>query len=253
MVIYYRSAFLTVTSSCQSSYKHKIHVEGFWVRDSLLAATSKFVGTRVLGPATNGVSINSFTADLTKVLNVTMKVSVTSDDCTPVSVSSYGVMEGGNSYLVVIQFYTEAALNDQSVWKYGIFFTFMFCFINNFLFFFLSFFFLYIYSISVHSAAFLKLCISFVLMVQFLTCILFSFKTCFSLFQLSRKSPISSPTLSTAYLTKCSTYPPYVTVFTWDPLISKKFYQSLQLLLFKEWGIIRWVLWRDKIRSGWSN
>lgn len=81
----------------------------------MLAASSKFVGTRVLGPATNGVSIYSFTADLTKVLNVTMKVSVTSDDCTPVSVSSYGVMEGGNSYLVVIQFYTEAALNDQSV------------------------------------------------------------------------------------------------------------------------------------------
>lgn len=102
------------------------------------------MGTRVLGPATNGVSINSFTADLTKVLNVTMKVSVTSDDCTPVSVSSYGVMEGGNSYLVIIQFYTEAALNDQSVWKYGIFFTFMFCFINNFLFFFCFFFFIYI-------------------------------------------------------------------------------------------------------------
>lgn len=157
------------------------------------------MGTRVLGPATNGVSINSFTADLTKVLNVTMKVSVTSDDCTPVSVSSYGVMEGGNSYLVVIQFYTEAA-SKRSIFSKMFFFSFS------------SFF--YIYSISVHSAAFLKLCISIVLMIQFLTRILFSFKTCFSLFQLSRKSPISSPTLSTAYLTTCSTYLPYVTVFT---------------------------------------
>lgn len=172
------------------------------------------MGTRVLGPATNGVSINSFTADLTKVLNVTMKVSVTSDDCTPVSVSSYGVMEGGNSYLVVIQFYTEAAF--KRLFENMGFFS-LSCFVSLTIFyFFFKVFFLYIYSISVHSAAFLKLCtcISIVLMIQYLTCILFSFKTCFSLFQLSRKSPISSPTLSTAYLTTCSTYPPYVTVFT---------------------------------------
>lgn len=84
------------------------------------------MGTRVLGPATNGVSINSFTADLTKVLNVTMKVSVTSDDCTPVSVSSYGVMEGGNSYLDIIQFYTEAAFKRSIFSKMFFFFIFKF-------------------------------------------------------------------------------------------------------------------------------
>ena len=60
-----------------------------------IPATSTFVETHTLGPATNGVSVNSFHADLTKVANITMKISVTADDCTPVSASSYGVIDGG--------------------------------------------------------------------------------------------------------------------------------------------------------------
>lgn len=62
----------------------------------------KFVGICVLGLVINGVSINFFMVDLIKVFNVMMKVFVILDDCILVFVLLYGVMEGGNFYLVVI-------------------------------------------------------------------------------------------------------------------------------------------------------
>ncbi|XP_062603589.1 kyphoscoliosis peptidase-like [Saccostrea cucullata] len=64
------------------------------MQEPCVPATSTFVESRILGPASNGVRVNSFVADLTKAANITMKISVTADDCTPISASSYGVIEG---------------------------------------------------------------------------------------------------------------------------------------------------------------
>ncbi|XP_061166097.1 kyphoscoliosis peptidase-like [Saccostrea echinata] len=70
------------------------HLHNQPMQEPCVPATSSFVESRILGPASNGIRVNSFVADLTKAANTTMKISVTEDDCTPISASSYGVIEG---------------------------------------------------------------------------------------------------------------------------------------------------------------